>query len=351
MILNAGIRSVAVELPSRVVTNDELRSRYPDVVANIEQHVLGRLWNPEPDSASARFDAAAAGYMSDPFRGCVKRRWLHPDEKAIDLEEPAARCALERARLTPMDVDALICCSFFADQFDVGNAAFLARRLDLRCPAWNVESACSGSLIALQTACALVHGGVYGRVLVVTSCTYSRISPEDDTLAWGNGDAAAAFVVEREEMPAGLLASHSESTHVTCGAIWAAFDGTAMRMHTGPEAGRLLRDTAEPFLRRCVDGALGKAQLSVDDVDAFVCNTPTAWYTAFCADALGIPAAKCVNAHPEIANVGPVLMPANLQLAARRGLLRPGSVVLLYAIGSVSNATATVVRCGRPIAA
>ncbi|HZP49414.1 MAG TPA: 3-oxoacyl-[acyl-carrier-protein] synthase III C-terminal domain-containing protein [Vicinamibacterales bacterium] len=350
MTLHAGIASLAVQLPSRVVTNDELRAKYPAVVANIEQHVLGRLWNPDADSASARFDAASAAYLADPFRGCVERRWLAADEKAIDIEEPAARAAIERAGLAPTDIDALICCSFFPDQVDVGNAAFLARRLGVRCPAWNVESACSGSLVALQTACALVHGGVYARVLVVTSCTYSRLSPEDDTLAWGNGDGAAAFVVCREAAPAGLLACHAESTHVTCGAIWAAFEGSSMRMHTGPEAGRLLRDTAEPFLRGCVDGALHKAGMSIADVDAFVCNTPTAWYTAFCADVLGIAADKCVNAHPDVANIGPVLMPANLDLARRRGLLAPGSVVLLYAIGSVSNATATVMRCGPAIA-
>lgn len=347
MSLRAAMTSLAVQLPARVVTNDYFRGAYPDIVRTAEERALGKLWRPSPDSKSARFDAAMSKYLADPFRGCVERRWLAPGDKAIDLEEPAARQALAAAGLDVGDVDLLICSSFFPDQFDVGNASFLAKRLGVTCPAWNLESACASSLVALETASALVHGGVHRRVLCVTSCTYSRISPPHDTLSWGNGDGAAAFLVERCETPHGLVAFHSMSTNVTCGAIYSVFTEDRVEMRTTEEAGRLLRDTAEPFLRECVDGALAKAELAIEDIDVFVCNTPTAWYTAFCADALGIPMHKTVDAHARVANVGPVLMPANLLQAVRSGQLREGATALLYAVGSVSNATAAIVRFPR----
>ena len=115
-------------------------------------------------------------------------------------------------------------------------------------------------------------------------------------------------------------------------------------MHTSETAGRMLRETAEPFLLACVDGALRKAKLRRDEIDLYVFNTPTAWYSEFCADALGVPLSKTVNAHPHYANIGPVLTPANLYHAALDGRVKPGATVLLYAVGSVSNATAAVVR-------
>jgi 3-oxoacyl-[acyl-carrier-protein] synthase-3 len=350
--LPASMVSLAVRFPERVIANDYWRARYPDLVRTAEEQVLGKLWRREGNGSSARFDAAMARYVSDPFRGCVERRWLAAGESALDLEVPAALEALEAAGLGPGDVDLLICSSFFPDQCDVGNAAFLARRLGLLCPAWNLESACSSSLVALETATRLVASGAHRNVLVVTSCTYSRISPEDDTLAWGNGDGAAAFVVAPVPAPCGLLAFHSINTSITCGAIYATLEcgGSGARriqMRTRPEAGRLLRETAEPFLTACVGRALEKARLSADDIDLFVFNTPTAWYTAFCADALGVPESRSVNVHSLYANVGPVLMPANLFHAACDGRVREGATVLLYAVGSVSNASAAVVRFPR----
>jgi 3-oxoacyl-[acyl-carrier-protein] synthase-3 len=341
--------SLAVQFPSRVIGNDYWRGKYPELVRTAEERVLGKLWRAEGNGLSARFDAAMARYVSDPFRGCVERRWLAPGQNAIDLEVPAASQALAAAGLAPGDVDLLICCSFFPDQCDVGNAAFLARRLGLGCAAWNLESACSSSLVALETATSLVASGAHRNVLVVTSCSYSRVSPEDDTLAWGNGDGAAAFVVAPVPAPAGLLAFHSINTSVTCGAIYATLadaedGGHRIEMHTTPEAGRMLRETAEPFLTACVGRALEKAQLAAADIDLFVFNTPTAWYTNFCADVLGVSDTRSVNVHPLYANVGPVLMPANLFQAAAEGRVKPGATVLLYAVGSISNATAAVLR-------
>jgi 3-oxoacyl-[acyl-carrier-protein] synthase-3 len=348
-LIPASIVSLAVRLPDRVVDNDELRRKYPEVVRSAEERILARVWRPGADGRSSRFDRAMAKYLGDPFLGCVERRWLAPGEQSIDLEEPAARSALEAAGMMPSDVDLLICSSFFPDQCDVGNAAFLAKRLGIGCPAWNLESACSSSLVAFETAAALVGSGCHHNALVVTSCNYSRIAPENDTLAWGNGDGAAAFVVAPVEAPAGLVAFHSISTNVTCGAVYCTVepDGDGahrLQMHTGEDGGRLLRETAEPFLKECVEGALKKADLDREEVDLFVFNTPTAWYSAFCADVLGIPESRSINAHPYCANVGPVLTMTNLFHAARQGRVAESKTILLYAVGSVSTASAAIVR-------
>jgi len=86
--------------------------------------------------------------------------------------------------------------------------------------------------------------------------------------------------------------------------------------------------------------------VKLSEIDFFVFNTPTAWYGEFCRRSLGIPEERSVDTYPEFANVGPALLPVNLYRAAQSGRLRPGDLVLVYTIGSVSSAGALVMRWG-----
>ncbi len=107
-----------------------------------------------------------------------------------------------------------------------------------------------------------------------------------------------------------------------------------------------MRDVSESHVRLCCEDVVQRAGLSMADVDHFVFNTPTAWYMRFCARALEIDPDRCIDAYPKYANIGPVLPFANLyEMASTRGI-KPGAVVLLYGIGSASNAVATLMRWG-----
>jgi 3-oxoacyl-[acyl-carrier-protein] synthase III len=86
--------------------------------------------------------------------------------------------------------------------------------------------------------------------------------------------------------------------------------------------------------------------VKLSEVDCFVFNTPTAWYADFCARALGVPRERTVDTYPEYANIGPALMPVNLLRAAESGVVKPGDLVLLYTVGSVSSAGAALLRWG-----
>jgi 3-oxoacyl-[acyl-carrier-protein] synthase-3 len=205
-------------------------------------------------------------------------------------------------------------------------------------------------LIAVQTAANLVHAGQYDRVLVVCSCTYSRASEETDPVAWGVGDAAIAFVVGQVEDGFGYLGGYSLHSGETCGAIEyrIEMDETltpVYRMRTDQTISKKLKDTAEPFLRECTSQALARAGVTIDDIDFCCFNTPLAWYTAFCARVLGVPPEKTINMYPVYANIGPVLWGCNLMHAAHWHL-KPGDLVLLYSVGSVSSAAAAVIRWG-----
>lgn len=341
-LLPVRIASIAVRLPDRVINNDWFGTHYPTQLARISEGALARLWKPGADGPHL-FDEAMVPYIQDPFRGAVLRHWLADGESTVSLEEDAARRALAAAG---GDVDVIVDSAFFPDQVDVGNAAFLAQRLAFAGPAINLESACSGGLMGLLTAASFIASGLYRRALVVVSCNYSRLCRPDDSLGWGNGDGAAALVVERADS-GGLLAADARSTHKTCGAIVSTMvveDGQpVIRMRAERHASAALRDNSEQMVACCTK-ALADAQLSVADVDVVAANCPTAWYANFLANSLGLPRERVMNVHPQTANVGPVLWMAALERAVREGRLPAGKTALLHSIGSVSTAAACVLR-------
>ena len=349
MAQSIGLESVAVSTPDRVLTNDHWRSRHPQLVREAEN----RLWmwkKPmEWTEGSEAFNREMARYAGDPFRGARERRYLPAGGTALSLETAAAREALDVAGLGPEDVDLLICSSFLPDAAGVGGAAFLARELGLRGAAWNLESACSSALVGLQTACSLIASGQNRRVLVVTSCTYSRAVDEDDPISWGVGDAATAMVVSEVGEGAGLLGSHVVHSGDTCDTVAYHLETGAdgeprMRLRTASTTAQVLRGTSERYLRECCHGAAEKAGVDLGEIGHFVFNTPLAWYARFCARALGVDAERNLSVYPLYANAGPALMGLNLLHAAHWRNFNPGELVLFYTVGSVSSCGAAVLR-------
>ena len=347
-----GIRSLAVSFPCVLRTNDHFRKTRPELVAEAERAALARLWKKQgQESSAAQFEAAMAPYLGDPFRGTRHRRVLGPGESCLSLELRAARDALAAAALTPADIDCMIVASFLPMQPGVGNSAFLAQALGYQGAAWNLESACTSAAVATQNAVALIRAGEADRVLVVISCTYSRVSDDTDSLCWFLGDGAGAYVIGKVPDGQGVLGTKIMNTSRTCNTFYHDLynhptEGPKIRIGAHERTGRVLGQVSGPHLIECCDGALAQAGLTRDDVRFFVFNTPTAWYGEFCARALGVSSDRTIDTYPDYANIGPALMPVNLYTAARAGRIAPGDVVLVYTIGSVSTAGAVVMRWG-----
>lgn len=348
-MISVGMRSLAVAFPSVIRHNDYYRQKYPDIVAEMESKALARLWK-QREGEDNLFSLEMQRYVGDPFRGCVERRVLGPGESALTLELKAATDALKAANMEPSDIDLVIVASFLPDQVGVGNAPRLAGALGMRCAAWSMETACSGSVVGFQTAAGLVQSGQYENVLVVVSCTYSRYFDERDTLSWFLGDGAGAFVVGRVEDGYGFLGGKSVHSADTCGTfsyeleIDEATGKPRIAMVAAPHTGRVLAETATHYVRECCLGAAKAANVSLSDINLFVFHTPVPWFAPFAARALEVDPAKTVCTNRFYANTGPALMPGNLHYAAENGRLRKGDLVMLQSIGSASSAGAVVMR-------
>ena len=347
-----GIRSLAVSFPSIIRTNDYWRKTFPELVAHASPK-RARLHKPAASTFATNgldiWSQEVKPYLSDPFRGNVERRVLAPGESSLTLESRAAREALAAAKLAPEEVELAIVTSLFSEQIVLGSAAYLVRELELRCPAWNLESTCSSALVALQNACALVQTGEYRNVLVVVSHIGSNSVDEEDTLSWSMGDGAGAFVIDALKANQGILGTKIVHTAATCGAYLheatEARGKPGIRTKTGENAS-LLAETSVDFVRTCCEGAVAAAGLTLAQIDFFAFNTPTAWYAKVCTRALGVEPERTINLYPRYANIGPVLPIANLYHAAIEGKIRENDLVLVYTNGAGSTAAASVMRWG-----
>lgn len=351
-----GVQSLALSFPAVLRTNRYFQERQPELVARAGEKSLARAFSTPPRPPGAAEDLWARElrpYLGDPFRGTVERRVLGPGDSSLTLLHAAALAALGAAGHTPADIDLLLVSSLFPDQPGPGDAAPLAARLGLRCGAWNLEAMCVAPWIALETAAALIRAGTYRRILIATSCTYSRSVEEDDTLAFFMGDGGAALLVAASTpgptAPAQVLATKVLNTSDTIGVFYCELlAGAPPRsvVRADAQAARRIPDTVTRYLVPACEAVLAAAGARLEDVDFFVFNTPTAWYERVFAQALGVPLERTSNCYPRTANVGTVLPLANLYWAAQAGRIRPGSLVLVFAMGYACNAVATLLRWG-----
>ncbi|AFZ02306.1 3-oxoacyl-ACP synthase III family protein [Calothrix sp. PCC 6303] len=351
MHIPVGIKSLAVSFPSVIRTNDYYREKYPNLVAKSEEKTLARLMSLVNVTPSNEFELEMQPYLKDPFRGTVQRRVLGEGESSLTLEYKAAKDALDAANFSPDDIDLIIGSSFLSEHLGLGNAAFIARELDLTCAAWNLDATCCSTPIALQTASALVQSGAYHNVLVVVSCTYSRLVDKDDTLSWFFGDGAGAFVISSLSAHQGILGTKAINTSCLCDQLRLRVTedeqgNQKFRLKVAKDLNKIIGDTSADMVRICCEGAAAAAAVTLDDIDFFVFTTATAWFVDFCIRVLNIDPKRTINFYPEYANVGAVLSLANLYHAAQLGKIRENDLVLIYGFGSASSASASVMRWG-----
>ncbi|OSC42948.1 3-oxoacyl-ACP synthase III family protein [Mycobacterium decipiens] len=340
-----------ISLPATVRNNDYYRQHYPKLVADSENSALSTVWTPDNSHELTHFERAMTAYVTDPFRGTVHRHTLAPDETIRTHEIAAATAALADGAIAPDQVDLLISVSMWPDQLGFGNGLWLAEQLGLRCAAWNLETAQSGGLAALQAAHAFTASGLHKTVLVVVSCSYSRAVPESSTFAWFLGDAAAAAVVTTEfgnraggELLSAAAINTVESQHEFIATPTDTPYGPNLELTPSTARGSTLRKYTDYHLSSVIDQAANRAGYQLSDIDFFVFSTPVAWFTDFTTQLLSIDPAKTINTYPQYANIGPALPLVNLHEALNAGHIQPGAIVLIATIGSVSSAAASLLR-------
>src|SRR5690606_11694901 len=143
-------------------------------------------------------------------------RWfIDPTQDTVaNMAAKATKMALERAGLTPGDIDLIVFATITPDYFFPGSGVLLQRELGLESiPAIDIRNACSGFIYALSVADQFIKNGTYKTALVVGAeiqSTALDMTTRGRSTAVIFGDGAGVAILQPSEKP-GVLSTHLHS--------------------------------------------------------------------------------------------------------------------------------------------
>jgi 3-oxoacyl-[acyl-carrier-protein] synthase-3 len=320
---HARILSVGSYRPERVVTNEE-----------ICQHI---------DSSDEWIRERS---------GIVSRHFAAPDESVTDMAEHASRSAVERAGLSPADIDAVLVATVTHPYQTPSSASLLAYRLgSAPAAALDISAACAGFSYGLALASDMIRGGSARNVLVVGVEKLSDfIDLHDRSSAFIFGDGAGAVVVGPSDVP-GIGptiwgADGSQWEAIINKQSWVEYrddpdrEWPALKM-AGPAVFRWAVWQMSPVALKALDAA----GLTVSELDAFIPHQANTRIIDAMAKELGLPAQVPVARDiAESGNTSAASIPLAMDRMLSQGQVRPGGRALLIGFGAGLAYAAQVVE-------
>ncbi len=327
MVNYARLAAVAGALPEAVEDNATLAARFPE-------------WSAEKIGAKT---------------GINQRHIAGVDEFASDLATRAGRALLADHGVEPAAIDHLLVCTQSPDFLMPVTAALVHAALGLRtdCGANDINLGCSGFIYGLGLAKGLIESGQASNVMLITVDTYSKfLNPEDKSVRTIFGDGAAATLVTGDGDPESLHAFTYGTDGSGAGALvvprgglrsGASLPGGAATLPEArgltPTRWDLYMDGPEVFnftlrvVPDCVQTVVGKAGITLAEVDLFVFHQANAFMLNHLAKKAGIPKEKLYLAMAEVGNTVSSTIPLALADAIANGVAKPGMRIMMVGFG------------------
>ncbi|GAA4022089.1 ketoacyl-ACP synthase III [Allokutzneria multivorans] len=313
----------------------------PVVIAGTGLHV--------PDTVVTNDDLARMIDTTDEWitsrTGIRSRRWLAPDLAVSDMGLPAARSALESARLAPSEVDVIIFATYTWDQPLLSTALIVKDKLGAdRALTFDVtHSACANGVQAVMLGSHLLQSDGIRSVLVIAADAASRVTdPLERTSRVFFGDAAAAVVLRRGSVPGtGLLAwdfgsELSDAVEIPAGGsrLPTSAVTVAARQHYLQMDGRAVWDAATRWLPDSILAATARAGVSVAEVSHFFLHQANVNIIKAAVEKLGVPLSRAPITLDRLGNTGSAGVFTALHESVSRGFVRSGEAFVMSAIGA-----------------
>lgn len=311
-VIRSVIRGIGAHLPKRIMTNEDM----------------------------ARIVDTTDDWITE--RTGIKQRHIAEDgELTSDLGIAAARQALVRSGIDPVEIDLVICATATPDRTFPATAVKIQAGLGItKGAAFDIQAVCSGFVFALTTADNFLKTGQFKRALVIGAETFSRI------LDWNDrgtcvlfGDGAGAVVLEAQPQHGtredrGILSTIIRS------------DGRfeeLLYVDGGPGSTKTtghLRMNGREVFRHAVQKISGVIEETLvmngyapDEIDLYVPHQANKRILDGIAKKLGVSPEKIVVTLTKHGNTSAASIPLALNQAFEEHRLKEGSLVLMEAMG------------------
>jgi len=324
--MSAVIRSIASYIPPIRITNDELAGRIDTTDEWIRSHTG------------------------------IGARHIAPDGmQTSDIAASAAKSALEKARISPLEIDFIVVATATPDYFGFPAASCIVQdKLGAyNAAAFDVVAGCTGFIYALNVASSMLEFSHGRNALVIGADSLSRIVDWNDrSTAVLFGDGAGAAVLSRiDEAGRGCLSfilgadgSGAKDLFLVQPVRDKAFEHSAPQVPVISMNGKRVYDFAVKSITVAIERLLHKTMYRLEDFSWIVPHQANARIVQAAAKRFSIPSDKIYMNIEEFANTSAASIPIALAEMNEKGLLKSNDLVLLVGFGSGLTYGAAAVR-------
>lgn len=325
--MNAYIAAVATYLPTEVLDNEMLATKFPE-------------W-----SVDKIYEKT----------GIHSRHIAGVDESCSDMAVRAAEALLLDEDICKGDIDYILLCTQSPDYFLPTTACLVQARLGLseNCGALDFNLGCSGYIYGLSLAKGLVETEQAKNVLLITSELYSRyIADEDKSVRTLFGDAATATLIKAQVGETEQIGPFVFGTDGNGGKNLIVPDGgcktpISSKSHTvkmdsaknGRASKNLFMNGAEILtftlktVPKSVYSLLDKAGICKDDVDYVVFHQANKFMLEKLRKKIGFTPESFLTSYEHYGNTVSSTIPLGLAKAMSENVFKTGDKILLVGFG------------------
>lgn len=276
--------------------------------------------------------------------GIKQRHILRESELSIDYVYKAAQRALEKANVSPDEIDLIIVGTSTPDQIMPSTASILQGKLGIKNSiSFDLQAACGGFVYAMTTAYYFMQGNPNIRkALLIGFDAISKVTDwKERTTCVLFGDGYGSMVLGRSTDPKQKGITFCD---INCDGAGKDFLQVPWGVAQGYERlndktrflimnGREVFKSSVTYFAQIIKAALEKSQLTIDDIDWIVPHQANIRIIQAVAERLNLPTEKFVITVDKHSNTSAASIPMAFDHAFNEGKIKKGQRIMLAGFG------------------
>lgn len=304
-----------------------------------------------PEKVITNDDLAGMVETSDEWitqRVGVKERRVSTNETAADFAVNAAKSALKAANITADEIDLIVAASISSETVCPTVAGTVQREIGAKCMAFDINSACSGFIFALDTAVSYIMRGNIRNAIVIGAERLSKLvdwTDRNTCVIFGDG-AGAAVITKGENYLSSVLCTEGGNEVIEI----PGFSGASPFYEGEKKAPYIFMDGQETFkfavnkIVNDIKKVVEDAGLTLDDIDHIVTHQANIRIIEYASRRLKVPMEKFFVNIDKYGNTSAASVPLALAELDASGNLKRGENVVLSAFGGGLSSAACLIK-------
>lgn len=278
----------------------------------------------------------------------IKERRISTEETTSDLAYKASLNALEGAKIAPEELDLIICATATAEFKFPTAAAVVQKKLGATCPVFDINSACSGFLYALEVATGFFAMKKVEKILVVAADRMSSVLDwTDRNIAVLFGDGAGAVVLEEgDSLLASVLSTIGDDETIRC----YNFEGNSpfyksveKNLYTFMKGQETFRFAVNSMIKG-IEEVAKIAGIAIEDIDFVIPHQANMRIIDVAKKKLNLPPERVCSNIEKYGNMSAASIPILLDQLNRAGKFKQGDIIAFSAFGAGLSSAATIIK-------